>query len=85
VTAEATTLRVQVLAGGVVLADVACGGLQAGAGAPAAPPAPVPAAAAVPVGGLPVTGINAGWLVGLGLLVVIGGRLLVVLSRRRAR
>jgi LPXTG-motif cell wall-anchored protein len=81
VTAEAVTLRVQLLNGGATLLDVGVGVLEASASAPTdAPPAPVPASA----GSLPVTGIDVGWLLGIGVLIAIGGRLLLVLSRRRS-
>jgi len=84
ITAEAGTLRVQLLAGSDTLLDLGVGVLQVNAGAPADPP---PAPATLPGDGptLPLTGVNAGWLVGIGVLIAIGGRLLLLLSRRRAR
>jgi len=33
---------------------------------------------------LPLTGVNVGWLVGIGLLLTIAGRFLLLVSRRRA-
>ena len=77
VTAEAATLRVQLLGTGTTLLDLGIGVLQVNAGVPVEA-APVPA----PAGTLPVTGFDVGWLIGIGLLVAIGGRLLLVLSRR---
>jgi hypothetical protein len=82
VTAEAGMLRIQLMASGSTLLDLNLGVLQASATAPAAPPvpAPVPGQGGGPT--LPVTGLNAGWLVGIGILIAIGGRLLLLLSRR---
>jgi hypothetical protein len=80
VTAEAATLRVQLLGGGTTLLDLGIGVLQVSASAPVEA-APV----AAPAGTLPVTGFDVGWLIGIGLLVAIGGRLLLVVSRRATR
>src|SRR5439155_169566 len=84
VTAEAATLRVQLFAGGTAAPslDLGVGVLQVSANAPVEVPVPVTAR---PPATLPLTGVDTGWLVGIGLLTAIGGRLLLLLSRRRTR
>lgn len=78
---SASTLRVQLLESGSTLLDAGVGVLSADAtGAPA-----VEGAGGGSGGGtLPLTGVNVGWLVGIGLLAAIAGRFLLVISRRRA-
>ena len=72
VTADAATLRVQLLVSGNPVLDVGVGVLQANASRGAEPAT------------LPLTGVNVGWLVGTGLLLTIAGRFLLLVSRRRA-
>jgi hypothetical protein len=74
--ADASTLRVQLLESGHTLLDLGVGVLSADATG-------APVAEGTGGGTLPLTGINVGWLVGLGLLVAIAGRFLLVVSRRR--
>ena len=72
VTADAATLRVQLLVSGNPVLDVGVGVLEANASRGAEPAT------------LPLTGVNVGWLVGTGLLLTIAGRFLLLVSRRRA-
>ncbi len=83
-TAEAATLWVRLLCGGTTAAELGVGVLSATASASTAPgAAPVPApGGGTASGSLPVTGVDVGWLLGIGLLLAIGGRLLLVVSRR---
>jgi hypothetical protein len=70
--ADVASVRVRVLGSGRTLLDIGVGVLSADA------------AEAPGTGTLPLTGVNAGWLVGLGLLIAIAGRFLLVISKRRA-
>jgi hypothetical protein len=84
VRAEAVTLRVQLLAGagsGATLLDIGLGVLSATATAPQDPAGQGSGGG----GSLPLTGVNVGWLLGIGVLLAIGGRLLLILARRHTR
>jgi hypothetical protein len=79
VTASAATLRIQLRCAAGVLLDLGVGVLETTATAPMTE--------SVGGGGggtLPLTGPNVGLLVGLGLLIAIAGRFLLVLAHKRA-
>jgi hypothetical protein len=87
VTAEAATLRLQLLAGpnSSSLLDIGLGLLSADAVAPA-PTVPAPPVAQPPSGGgggLPITGANVGVIAAVGLLLLAAGGAMVVVGRRR--
>lgn len=87
VTAEAATLRVQLLAGrdSKSLLDIGLGLLSADAVAPA-PDVPTPPVAQPPGGGgggLPITGANVGVIAAVGLVLLAAGGALVAVGRRR--
>jgi hypothetical protein len=79
VTAEAAALRVQLLQGDTTVCDIEVGVL----GAEAGPAGVVEGSGAGGGGTLPLTGLNVGVLAGIGLLIAIAGRFLLVVSRSR--
>ncbi len=90
VQAEATSLRLQVYAKGgygqaATVADLGVGVLRAAASAPpqAVPPVQSNPGGQSPGGALPITGYNVTNVAGAGLLLLVLGRFLVLLGRRR--
>ncbi|GIH11257.1 hypothetical protein Rhe02_93240 [Rhizocola hellebori] len=89
VTASATSLRVELLTPGTThLLDLNIGLLTTSATAPpwaAAPTSPPPPGCGTPACQLPLTGFNIGLATGAGILVLILGRFLLLLTTRRPR